>query len=78
LLATLYYTKGSWVAAFHRRLYPSSSGILTEDWGNITGLPTSISIRHLQAAPKLSDFPAGVWQTGDCSFQDWQNGRNMD
>jgi hypothetical protein len=37
LLATLYYAKGCWVAAFHRRLYPSSSGIFTEDWGNIMG-----------------------------------------
>jgi hypothetical protein len=75
LLATINDAIQDWAAYFHHHLYPSGSSIVIEDWGNITGVRTTISIRLLQAAPKLWDFPAGVWQTGDCSIHDKQNGR---
>ena len=70
LLATINATKKCWVALFLRRLYPSGSRIVIEDWGSIMGVQITISIRLLQEAPKLSDFPAGVWQTCDCSIHD--------
>jgi len=49
-------------------LYPSGSGIVIEEWGNITAIRSTISIRLLLAAPNISGFLAGVWQTGDCSI----------
>jgi hypothetical protein len=73
LLATINNTKERWVAYFHRFLDPSGSSIVIDDWGNITGVQTTISIRLHEAARKLSDFPAGLWQTGDCSIHDWPN-----
>jgi len=59
-----------WVVQFHRRIYRSGSSIVIEDWGNNTGVRTTISSRLLPAASKLSDLPAGVWQTGDGSIHD--------
>jgi hypothetical protein len=56
------------VTSFHHCLNPSSNSIVIEDWGNITGVQATISIRLLPAAPKLSDFAAAVWLTGDCSI----------
>ena len=38
-------------------------------------MQTTISIRLFPATPDLSDFPTGVWQTGDCSIYNWQNHR---
>jgi len=38
------------------------------------GVQTTISIGLLQAAPKLSDVPAAVWQTSYYSIHNWQNG----
>jgi len=70
LLATINNAKKRWVASLYRHLYPSGSSIVIEDWGNITGVWTTITNRLLQAAPMLSDYPAGVWQTGDCSIHD--------
>jgi len=49
------------------------SSIVIKDWGDIMGIETTISIRLIPAAPKLSNFPAGVWQTGDCSIHDWED-----
>jgi hypothetical protein len=70
LLATINDAKKRWVAKFHCRQYPSGSSIVIDDWGNITGVQTTISIRLLQATGKVSDFPVGVLQTSDCSIQD--------
>jgi len=78
MLHTINDAKICWVGSFHRRLYPSGSSIVIKDWGNIMGVCTTISIRILLAARKLSDFPAGVWQTSDCSIDDRQNGRIND
>jgi hypothetical protein len=74
LLTTINNTKMRWVAYFHRCLDLSCSSIVIDDWGNITGVQTTISIRLHQAAPKLSDFPAGLWQISDCSIHDLPNG----
>ena len=70
LLAMIYKTEMLWVASFHRHLYPSGSSIVIEDWGTITGVLTTISIRHLPEAPTPLDWLAGVWQPGDCSTHD--------
>jgi hypothetical protein len=78
LMATINHPKKHWVAEFYRRLYPSGSSNVIDDWGNIMGVRTTISLRLLQAAPQLSDFLAGVWQTGDCSIHDGQNSRIND
>jgi hypothetical protein len=70
LMATINHPKKDWVAEFNRRLYPSGSSNVINAWGNIMCVRTTISIWLLQAAPKLTDFLAGVWQTGDCSIHD--------
>jgi len=74
LLATIINKHEGWVVQFHCRQYPSGSSIDIETCGNITHVCTTTSIRLLPAAPKLSDFPADVWQTSDHSIQDWHNG----
>jgi len=61
------------VVEFNCWLYPSGCSSAIEDWGNITGVWTTISIRLLPAAPNLTDFLARVWQTGNCRIHDWQN-----
>jgi len=73
LLATINDPTTRWVVQYHRFLSPSGSSIIIKDGGDIAGMQTTISIRLFPAAPKLSDFPAEVWQTGDCHIHDWQN-----
>jgi len=60
LLATINDETKSLVAYFQCYIYPSCSSIVIEDWGNISGVQTTIFIRLLQGAPKLSDSLAGV------------------
>jgi len=74
LLAMMNDAKKCWVVEFNRHLYPTGSRILIDDLGHITGVRPTLSIRRLPAAPKLSDFPAGIWQTNNCSIHNWQNG----
>ena len=62
------------VVEFQCCLYPSGSGIVINDRGNIVGVRTTISSWLLPSARNVSDFLAGVWQTGDCSIHDWHNG----
>jgi len=40
------------------------------------GMWTTISIRLLLGAPRLSDSPAGVLQTGDSSLHNWQDSQS--
>jgi hypothetical protein len=56
------------IVQFHRRLYPSGSSIVIQVWGNNVAVHTTISIRLLPAAIKLSECPHAVRQTGDCSI----------
>ena len=72
-LATMNDTKKHWVVQFHRRLYPSGSSSVIEDWGNMTGVRTTICIRLLLAASMLSDSRAWASQTGGCSIDDRPN-----
>jgi len=78
LLAMMNNAKMCWVGSFHRHLYLFSSSIPINDSSNMMGVRTTISVRLLPEVPKLSDFPAVVWQTGECSIHDWQNGRIND
>jgi hypothetical protein len=68
LLATIDNAMKHWNGYFHGRHYPSSSGIVIEDWGNIMGVRTAISILLHCAAPKLADFQTRVQQTSDYSM----------
>jgi len=74
LLATINDTQMHSVVWFDHRLYPSGSNCVIEDWNTITSVQTTICIGLLPAAPKVSNFPPGVWQTSDCSIDNWQNG----
>jgi len=62
------------VVSFHHFLHPAGSSNVIKNRGTFLGMLTAISITLLQAVPKLSDFPAEVWQAGDCSIHDWPNG----
>jgi hypothetical protein len=68
MLATINHAEKCWVAEFLRCLYLSGNRILINVWANIPGIWITITTMILQAAPKLSEFPAGISQLGDCSI----------
>jgi len=51
------------VVEIHRCLYTSSSSFITQDWGNIGGVRTAISIRLLFSHVLWSDI-SEEWEEG--------------
>ena len=70
LLATINDETKCWVVQFHRRLDLCGSGNGIEDWGNIAGVGTTITVTLFPAASKFSNFLVVVLQTGDCNIHD--------
>ena len=73
LLATTNNTKTRWVVSLHTCLYLSGSGVVIEDWGNITGIWTISSNRPLLSALILLELSVGIWPTSDWSIYPFEN-----